>query len=120
MVYPVSPCHCLPDLSISVRLGREPFPAVRPADGPSRALYPPYLLLERPTPGDFESAPFDVTEVGGGDGAPDVDHVQLRPALLREIDRRPSGGGVLLRRVARKVARKQYLLRETAHFPIRF
>ena len=42
--------------------------------------------------------------------------MQLRPALLREIDCRPSGGGRALRPVARKVARKQYLLRETAHF----
>ncbi len=65
MVYPVSPCRCLPDCYISVRLGREPFSAVRSADGPSRALYPPYLLLGRLTPGDFESAPFDVIEVGG-------------------------------------------------------
>jgi hypothetical protein len=66
VVYSVSPCHCLPDFSISVRLGREPFPTVRSADGPSRALYPPYLLLERLTPGVFESAPDDVTEVGEG------------------------------------------------------
>src|SRR5215218_1626828 len=90
------------------RLDRPPLPEVLPGDRPALLLYPPYLRLEPLTPGVFQTAPYDVVEVGRGDGAPDVYHVQLSPASLREIDRSPGGEG----RALQPVTRQQYLLRK--------
>src|SRR5215211_5416304 len=71
----------------------------------------PYLRLELLTPGIFESAPYEVVVVRGRDGVPDVYHVQLSPAPLRNIDRSPGGEG----RALQPVARQQYLLRKAVH-----
>src|SRR5215211_1056308 len=71
----------------------------------------PYLRLELLTPGIFESASYEVVVVRGGDSVPDVYHVQLSPAPLREIDRSPGGEG----RALQPVARQQYLLRKAVH-----
>src|SRR5829696_2727672 len=71
----------------------------------------PYLRLELLTPGIFESAPYEVVVVRGRDGVPDVYHVQLSPAPLRNIDRSPGGEG----RALQPVARQQYLLRKANH-----
>src|SRR5918995_131446 len=92
-------------------LDRPPLPEVHPGDRPALLLYTPYLSLEPLTPGIFESAPYEVVVVRGGNGVPDVYHVQLCPAPLREIDRRPGGEG----RAFQPVSRQQYLLRKAVH-----